>query len=161
MILVLIMMRLQLMIYWTFTITKQKLLMLMDMTLCFFSFSIKPSKCTDICRNINNPCAKLCVPDVVKNLNVKELSLVSGTNETRPIERHEACKFKCRFELSVCNNKQRWNDNKCKCECKELIDKGVCNKIFIWNSSNCECECYKSCDFSEYLDYKIFEFKKG
>ena len=102
----------------------------------------------------------MCVPDVVKNLNVKELSLVSGTNETRRIEWHEACKFKCRFEHSVCNNKQRWNDDKCKCECKELIDKGVCNKIFIWNSSNCECECYKSCDFSEYLDYKNCECKK-
>ena len=35
-----------------------------------------------------------------------------------------------------------------------MIDKGVCNKGFIWNPSNCECECYKSCDFSEYLDYK-------
>ena len=102
----------------------------------------------------------MCVPDVAKNLNVKELSLVSGTNETRRIEWHEACKFKCRFEHSVCNNKQRWNDDKCKCECKELIDKGVCNKIFIWNSSNCECECYKSCDFSEYLDYKNCECKK-
>ena len=42
----------------------------------------------------------------------------------------------------------------CQCECKELIDKGVCNKGFIWNSSNCECECDKSCDASEYLDYK-------
>ena len=41
-----------------------------------------------------------------------------------------------------------------------MIDKGVCNKIFIWNSSNCECECYKSCDFSEYLDYKNCKCKK-
>ena len=35
-----------------------------------------------------------------------------------------------------------------------MINKGVCNKGFIWNPSNCECQCYKSCDFSEYLDYK-------
>ena len=27
-------------------------------------------------------------------------------------------------DSSVCNNKQRWNDGKCQCECKELIDKG-------------------------------------
>ena len=33
--------------------------------------------------NINNPCAKLCVTDVLKNLNVKVFNLVSGTNETR------------------------------------------------------------------------------
>ena len=71
------------------------------------------------------------------------------------------CKCKCRLNSSVCNNKQRWNDDKCKCECKELIDKGVCNKGFIWNPSNCECECYKSCDFSEYLDYKNCKCKKS
>ena len=42
---------------------------------------------------------------------------------------------------------------KCRCECKELIDKSVCDKRFIWNPSNCECECDKSCDVGEYLDY--------
>ena len=55
---------------------------------------------------------------------------------------------------------KRWNDDKCGCECKELIDKGVCDKGFIWNLSNCECECCKSCDFSEYLDYKSCKRKK-
>ena len=85
---------------------------------------------------------------------------MSRTNETRHIEWHETCKCKCRLDASVCNNKQRWNDDKCRCECKELIDKGVCNKGFIWNPSNCECECYKSCDLSEYLDYKNCKCKK-
>ena len=90
-----------------------------------FSFSIKTSKCSGSCKNINNPLAKLCVPDVVKILNVKVFNLVSETNETRHIKWHETCKGKCRFNSSVCNNKQHWNDDKCRCECKELIDKGV------------------------------------
>ena len=64
------------------------------------------------------------------------------TNETRYIKWHETCKSKCRLDASVCNNKQRWNHNKCWYECKELIDKG-----YFWNPSNCECECDKSCDF--------------
>ena len=51
-------------------------------------------------------------------------------------------------------NKQRWNEDKCICECKGLIDKEICDKGFIWNLSNCECECDKSCDVREYLDYK-------
>ena len=42
----------------------------------FFPFSIKTSKCSGSCNNINNPCAKLCVPDVVKKLNVKVFNLV-------------------------------------------------------------------------------------
>ena len=52
----------------------------------FFSFNIKTSKCSGSCNKINNPLAKLCVPDVVENLNVKVFNLVSGTNETRRIE---------------------------------------------------------------------------
>ena len=31
----------------------------------FFPFSIKTSKCSGCCNNINDPYAKLCVPDVV------------------------------------------------------------------------------------------------
>ena len=56
------------------------------------------------------------------------------------------------MDASVCNNKQHWNDDKCWCECKELIDKGACNKGYAWNTNNCDCECDKSCDFGEYLD---------
>ena len=37
----------------------------------FFPFSITTSKCSGSCNNINGPYAKLCVPDIVKNLNVK------------------------------------------------------------------------------------------
>ena len=107
----------------------------------FFSFSIETNKCSGSCNNIDYPYAKVCVPDIVKNLNVKVFNLMATTNETRLIEWHETCKCECKFGENVCNNKQRWNKNKCKCECKELIDKGLCDKGFIWNPSNCECEC--------------------
>ena len=57
----------------------------------------------------------------------------------------------------ICNSKQRWNEDKCRCECKELIDKGVCDKGYVWNPSNSECECDKSCSIGEYLDYLNFK----
>ena len=44
---------------------------------------------------------------------------MSRTNETRFIKLHDKCKCKCRFDAIVCNNKQRWTKNKCRCECKE------------------------------------------
>ena len=68
--------------------------------------------------------------------------------------------FKCRLDLSVCKNKQRWNDDQCRCECKVLIDKGICDIGFIWYPSNCECECNKSCDVGEYLEYANFNCRK-
>ena len=37
----------------------------------FYPFSTKISKCSGNCNNINNPYAKICVPDTVKNINVK------------------------------------------------------------------------------------------
>ena len=37
----------------------------------FYPFSIKTSKCSCSCNNINDPYAKLCVPGIVKNLNIK------------------------------------------------------------------------------------------
>ena len=126
----------------------------------FYPFSIKTSKCSGSGNNINDPYAKMCVLDVVKNLNVKEFNLISRTNETRHIERHETCNYKCRLDVSVCNNEQRWNDNKCWCESKELVVQGVCDKGFICNPSNCECECDKLYDVGEYLDYENCKCRK-
>ena len=126
----------------------------------FYTFSIKTSKCSGSCNNINNPYAKICVPNVIKDLNVKVFNLISRTNETRYIKWHETCKCKCRLDASVCNNKQRWNTDKCRFECKELIDESISDKGYIWNLSNCKYECDKSCDFGEYLDYENCKCRK-
>ena len=93
-------------------------------------------------------------------MNVKVFNLMSRTNETRHIKWHETCKYKCRLNASVCNNEQRWNNDKCRCECKELIDNGRCDKEFIWNPSSCEWEYDKLCDVGEYLDYKKCKCRK-
>ena len=40
---------------------------------------------------------------------------MSRTNETRYIKLPETCKCECRLDASVCNNEQRWNEDKCRC----------------------------------------------
>ena len=52
----------------------------------FYPFSMKTSKCSGTCNNINDPYAKICVSDVVKNLNINVFYLMSRTNETRHIK---------------------------------------------------------------------------
>ena len=52
----------------------------------FYPFSIKTSKCSGSCNNINDPYSKMCVTDVIKNLNVKVFSLMPRTNKTRHIK---------------------------------------------------------------------------
>ena len=51
---------------------------------------------------------KICVPDIVRNLNVKVFNVISLTNETRSIKWHESCKCICRLNKVICNNKQKW-----------------------------------------------------
>ena len=65
--------------------------MLMEMNL-FFPFSIETSKCSGSCNDINYPYAKICVPNVMKNFNVKVFNPLSRTKKTRFIELHETCK---------------------------------------------------------------------
>ena len=56
----------------------------------------------------------------------------------------------CKLSVAVCNSKQIWDDDKCRCECiEDLVDKIICDKGFSWNLSDCSCECDKSCGISE------------
>ena len=76
----------------------------------FYPFNIKTSNCSGSCNNINYSYAKLCVSDVIKNINIKVFNLISRTNERRRVKCHETCKCKYRLDASVCNNRQSWND---------------------------------------------------
>ena len=119
-----------------------------------YPLSIKINKCSGNCNNIHDPKTKLCVPDIVKDTNIKIFNMLSRINEKRKITWHETCKCICRFTKAVCNDKQEWNENKCRCECKEdLIDKLVCDKGYIFNPSTCTCDCNKYCEVGQYLDY--------
>ena len=47
--------------------TKTKIININNNKLVLYPFSIKVNKCSGSCNNINDPYAKLCVPDVVEN----------------------------------------------------------------------------------------------
>ena len=86
----------------------------------FYPYSIKVNKCSGSCNTINNPFAKLFVPDITKNINVKVVNLMARINETRQIVWHETCKCICKLTSAVCNSRQIWNEDKCRCECKRI-----------------------------------------
>ena len=71
----------------------------------FYPFSIKTSKCSSSSNNINDSYTKICVPNVIKDLNFKVFNLMSRTKEARYMKWHETCECKCRLDASVCNNK--------------------------------------------------------
>ena len=43
----------------------------------FYSFSIKTNKCSGNYNNISDPYARICMPDTVKNLNLKVFNLMT------------------------------------------------------------------------------------
>ena len=76
-------------------------------------------------------------------------------NETRNVLWHESCKCVCKLSSSICNNKQIWNIDTCRCDCNEDFAGTIsCAKGYIWNPSTCECQCDKWCKQGQYLDHK-------
>ena len=51
----------------------------------FYPYSIKINRCKGRCNTINDPYAKICGPDQIKDTDVKVFNLMSRTNETRHI----------------------------------------------------------------------------
>ena len=73
--------------------------------LMFYPYSIKINRCKGSCNTINDPYTKICVPDQIKDANVKVFNLMSRTNEARHIKWHKTCKCRCRLDASICSNK--------------------------------------------------------
>ena len=48
----------------------------------FYPYGIEINKCKGSCNTINDPYAKICIPDNIKKINVKIFNLMSRTNET-------------------------------------------------------------------------------
>ena len=66
--------------------TRTKITNINNNEAAFYPFSIKVNKCSGSCNNVNDLYAKLCVPDTIKNINVKVFNLMSFSNQTKHIE---------------------------------------------------------------------------
>ena len=105
----------------------------------------------------------MCVPNVIKNITAKVFDLISWKKKTRKLKLQESCKCESRLDPIICNNKQKWNKDKCRCEC--LVNE-KCNKNFTWDPSNCKCKYKKKTahllteECEEIIDNKIVPIEK-
>ena len=106
----------------------------------FYRLTVNVNKCGGSSSTTDDPYARICVPNKVKNMHVNVFNLMSVVNETKFFVQHESCECICRLNESVCNSKQKWSHNKCQCECKELDYWGSCKNDYMWNLSTCDCE---------------------
>ena len=120
----------------------------------FYPYNVLVNKCSGSCNTLDDPMARLCVPNIIKNVNMKVYSFLMRLNEFRNVLRHESCKCICRLNSSVCNSKQIWNSDTCRCDCNEDFAGIInCTKGYMWNPSTCECQC-EWCKPGQYLDHK-------
>ena len=121
----------------------------------FYPYNVLVNKCSGSCNMLDNPMAILCVPNIIKNVNMKVYKFLMRLNETRNVLWHEICKCVCLLNSSVCNSKQIWNSDTCKCDCNEDFA-GIINftKGYVWNTSTCTCESDMWCKPGQYLDHK-------
>ena len=121
----------------------------------FYLYNVLVNKCSGSCNTFDNPMAELCVPNVFKRVNMQVYNFLMMLNETRNVLWHESCKCVCTLNSSVCNNKQIWNRDTCRCDCNEDFA-GITNgtKGYTWNPSTCKCQCDAWCKPGQYLDHK-------
>ena len=117
-----------------------------------FPYKIGINKCIGSCNIENEPYFKTCLPDIVKNITVKSLNLLTKEFVFKNITFHQNCKCDCLLDEEVCNNLQKFNKNKCICEC--LIVK-KCKNGYSWNVNNCICEMKKLAKLISIEEYDV------
>ena len=63
--------------------------------------------------------------------------MTTGINQSKTPAKHVSCKRKCKFDG---NSNHKWNNNKCRYECKNPKEHHVCDKDYIWNPDTCSCK---------------------
>ena len=108
----------------------------------FYPYNLLVNKCNGSCNTLDDPMAKMCVPNIIKRIKMKVYNFLMRLNETRNVLWHKCCKCVCRLNSSVCNNKQIWNSDTGRCDCNEDFASIIsCDKGYMWNPSTCECQC--------------------
>ena len=121
----------------------------------FYPYNVLVNKCSRSCNTVDDPMARLCVPNIIKNVNIKVYNFLMRLNETRNVLWHESCQCVCLLNSSICNSQQIWNSDTCRCNCNENFAGIInCTKGYMWNPSTCACECDMWCKSGQYLDHK-------
>ena len=73
----------------------------------YYPFMISLNKCTGSC-NVLSP--KICDPKETKDINIKAFNIITNKNEVKAMTKHVSCDWKCKFNSTICNSNQKWNN---------------------------------------------------
>ena len=84
----------------------------------YYLFMVSLDKFTGSCKALS---PKIYVPKERKDINVKELNMLTNKSEAKTMAKHISCDCKCKFNSTTCNANQKWNSKTCQCECKKKL----------------------------------------
>ena len=70
------------------------------------------------CDSLNDLSNKVYIPNKKDDLNLNVFNTITRLNESKILIKHILCKCKYKFDGRKCNSNQKWNNNKCRWECK-------------------------------------------
>ena len=85
----------------------------------YYPFAVKLDRCVRICNTLNDLFNEICVPNKTEELKLSTFNMNTGINESKKLTKHILCECKCKFDGRKCNSNQKWNNDKCWCECKK------------------------------------------
>ena len=86
----------------------------------YYSVVAELDRCIGSYYTLENLSNKVCVPNKTEDLNLSVFNMITGINEST-LTKHVSSKCKCKFDSRKCHSNQKWSNNKCWCECKNII----------------------------------------
>ena len=103
--------------------------------LCYYPFAVTLDRYTGSCNTLNDLSNRVCVPNKTEDLDLSIFNMIAGISDLKILTKHVSCKCKCKFDGKICNSNQKWNYEKCWCDCKKPREQDVCKKDYICNSA--------------------------
>ena len=102
------------------------------------------------CSTLNDLSNKVIVSNKRADLNLSIFNMIIKINESKIPAKHMSCECKFKFDDRKCTSNQKWNNEKCWCECQNSKEHNAWRKYHIWNPTTCNCKCilYFSNNFS-------------
>ena len=97
----------------------------------YYQFMISLDKCAGSC-NVLSP--KIYVPKETKDKNIKASNMTTNKNKAEAMTQHISCESKCKFNSTIYNLNQKWNNKTCQCKCKNYC---TSKKDYSWNPNTC------------------------
>ena len=105
----------------------------------YYQFTVKLDRYVGSFNTLNDLSNKACVPNKTEDLNLSMFNMITRKNESKILTKDISCECKCKFDGRKCHSSQKWNNDKCRCECKKYLRE----KDYIWNLATCSCKSGK------------------